>query len=132
VGYEKSIYINSLKLVCTQTNYLTRGVTSEIQDGLICYDYAANKFSVVEQGGGPHGLHSFPGGHEVSVADYYAPADALIFQADESYGNTNEVLSDEWIWYQMGQDPRYYSQRQRGWNSFSHRDGRRKRQLRRR
>jgi len=98
-GYAKSVYVPSLKIICSQTNYLTRGVTSEIQDAYICYDVAANYYSIVEQGGGPHSLHSFNGGHEVSVADYYAACDCIIFQTDDSYGNQAEILSDTWIWY---------------------------------
>lgn len=104
VGYDKSVWVNStnLKADCIQTNYLTRGVTSEIQDAISCYDYANNWTSIVEQGGGPHTANTYPGGHSVSVFEYYAPADALIFQSDGSYGNSVETMGDWWTWYVGG------------------------------
>ena len=99
VGFEKAVYVGSRQAICFQTNYLTRGVTSEIQDALFCYDYAANWGSIVEQGGGPHSLHTYNGGHSVSTVDYYAAADAYVFNSDNSYGNQAESMGAWWVWY---------------------------------
>lgn len=99
VGYDKAVWVDSRQAMCYQTNYLTRGVTSEVQDAVSCYNYETNWMSIVEQGGGAHSIHSMPGGHSVSVVDYYKPADAFVINVDNSYGNTVEVLSDWWVWY---------------------------------
>ena len=97
VGYDKTTWVGApLNAACTFVNYQTRGVTSEIQDSMMCHRYNENRFTVVSQGGGPHGLHHSDNGHQVGIQEYFPDSGYLFWNSNQSYGNAAETVLEAW------------------------------------
>jgi hypothetical protein len=100
LGYDKSEYIASRKLHCVWGAY-KQWLSSEHNNALVCYSYAENRWTVLENGGYWHSSH-LPGvGHSVSVWAYMPDKDAIVYQADGSGSNGVESFIGIWWWYDV-------------------------------
>ena len=101
LNYDKSEYVASRNLHCVWGAY-KQYLSSEHNNALVCFNYAENRWSILENNGYWHSSHAPGVGHPVSVWAYMSDKDAIAFQADGSGSNSPESFAGLWWWYDMG------------------------------
>jgi hypothetical protein len=105
VGWEKLVYANAAKKSIMQSDYHEMG--SEPNRGLMAYDFAANRWDILESGDLGHTANMSEGGHPVGAFDYNTAASVITSYCCGSGSSGVEVPFHTW-WYdpigQVGRD----------------------------
>jgi len=104
VGWEKLVYATAVKKSIMQSDYHEMG--SEPNRGLMAYDFAANRWDILESGDFAHTATMSEGGHPVGAFDYNPTASVITSYCCGSGSSGVEVPFHTWWYDPIGQTGR--------------------------
>ncbi|MES2213637.1 MAG: hypothetical protein V4473_02250 [Patescibacteria group bacterium] len=98
LGYDKTIYVDSLGVHCIRGGY-HQPIGSEPDQALACYSYTENRWFILQNSGIWQSTHNGQGGHVNGVVAYMSDYDALAFQTDGSDNQVDASYTMQFWWF---------------------------------